>query len=526
MLETEGSARYPAGMIRRFLIPLAALLLGLSACTRSGSEAERGQLSFHLNSEPVTLDPSRVEDGLGVRVIVNLMDGLMGFNSRGELVKRLAKSLEISPDLKTYRAEIRPDAVWSDGVPVDGVQIQTGIERALKPESGSKLAGLLKWIEGADAYAQGKATTVTGMKATGKTIEFHLTKPISFFDQILALPITYPLRKDVLEANHGKWDPLRGKNVPTNGAYRIRSSIPDQEIVLEAARPLPDAAPKRVRMLVVTDESTASTLFDQGKLDVLTRIPAFDQKRYEEKKIVRTVPFQATYFLGFNLKKKPFNRVEFRRALAGAVKKGELVRMLGTGEEPAASWIPKGYEGWYPFKADSEGRDASFAGSKVASREEIRIAFDSGTRNAIALEKVQADLKEGLGWKVRLRNLDWKTLVHSIGHDPEMVYRYGWSSMLKDPAGFLLAFVSKDPFNFSGFSSARYDALVEQIVAMRPSPERETKIFEAENILLHDEAVVVPLYHYVTTYAVGPRIRKYEVSPLVGVTLFEEVELQ
>lgn len=517
-------------MIHRFLTPAAALAIGLfaalSGCTHSGSGTERNLLSFHLNSEPVTLDPSRVEDGLGIRVIVNLMDGLTGFNSRGELVKRLASVIEISPDLRTYRCIIRNDAVWTDGVPVDASQIQVGIERALKPETGSKLSGLLKWIEGADAFAAGAATSVSGIRVNGKEIEFHLAKPISFFDQILALPIAYPLRKDILAVNDGKWDPLRGKNIPTNGAYRIRSSTPDQEILLEAARPLPPAAPKQVRLRVITDESTASTLFDQGKLDILSRIPAFDEKRYEEKKIVKSVPFQATFFLGFNLKKKPFNHLEFRRALAGAVKKGELVRMLGTGEEAAASWIPKGYEGFYPFRADSEGRDIEFKGSKVASHEEIRIAFDSSTRNAITLEKVQADLKEGLGWKVRLKNMDWKTLVSSITRDPEMVYRYGWSSLLKDPAAFLLPFVTKDPFSFSGFSNAKYDALVEEIVSMKPSPARENKIFAAEKILLNEQAVVVPLYHYVTTYAVGPRILKYDVSPLVGVTLFEEVEIK
>ena len=97
---------------------------------------------------------------------------------------------------------------------------------------------------------------------------------------------------------------------------------------------------------------------------------------------------------------------------------------------------------------------------------------------------------------------------------------------MKDSAGFLLPFVTGDAFNFSGFSNRKYDALVDEIVAMKPSPEREAKIIEAEKILLNDQAVVVPLYHYVTTYAVGPRIQKYEVSPLVGVTLFEEVELR
>jgi ABC-type oligopeptide transport system substrate-binding subunit len=149
-------------MIRRFFILVHLVALGLVGCTPSGTEVERSRLSFHINSEPVTLDPSRVEDGLGIRLIVNLMDGLTGFNSRGELKNRLARKIEVSSDLKTYKCVIRDDAVWSDGVSVDGSQIQLGIERALKPETGSKLSGLLKWIEGAEAFASGKSPTVSG----------------------------------------------------------------------------------------------------------------------------------------------------------------------------------------------------------------------------------------------------------------------------------------------------------------------------------------------------------------------------
>ncbi len=498
----------------------------LSGCQSKEAKEAAGTLSLHLNSEPVTLDPSQVEDGLGIRVAANLMDGLMGFNSRGTLVPRLAESYEVSADLKVYRFRMRPGVKWSDGAPVELDQIRLGIERALTPKTGAKLSGLLKWIEGADAFASGKATSVSGIEIAGPEIRFKLTKPISFFEQVLALPITYPLRKDVLDANGGRWDPLRGKNVPTNGSYRIRSYEPDQAITLEAARELPSKAPRTVILRIVAEESTASTLFETRKLDVLTRIPAFDQKRLEARGVVRTVPFHATYFLGFNLKKHPFNRVDFRRAVAGAVKKGELVRLLGTGEEAAASWVPKGYEGYYPFKPDSEGRDTTFAGAKIASREEIRVSFDSGTRNSIAMEKVQADLREGLGWKVRLKNMDWKSLVHSVYHDPDMVYRFGWSSPMQDPAVFLAGFVTKDPFNFSGYSNPKFDRLVDEIVAMRPSAVREAKIIEAQRIVLESDAVVVPLYHYVTTFAVGPRIKTYDVSPLSGVTLFEEVELK
>ncbi len=506
-------------MIRRFPILLLIALFGVG-CTSNPDDGGSRRLSLHLTSEPVTLDPSQVEDGLGFRLIANLMEGLMGFNSRGELVKRLAESVDISTDLKTYRFKLRAGAKWSDGVPIEADQFRTAIERTLLPKTGSKLSGLLKWIEGAASFSEGKAATVSGIETNGPEITFHLTKPISFFDQVLALPITYPLRRDVLEANGGKWDPLRGKNIPTNGPYRIRSSTPDQEIFLEAARPIPEKAPTEVRLRIVADESTSSTLFERGSLDVLTRIPVLDQKRLERRGLVKTVPFIATYFLGFNLKKKPFDRAEYRQALSLAIRRIGLVNAIGTGEAPASSWIPKGAEGYYPFRGD-----AATVKAPPRVKDELRLAFDAGTRNSLVVEKVQSDLKVVLGWDVRLKPMDWKSLVSTIYTDPEMVFRFGWSSPMADPAIFLSPFLSGDPFSFSHYSNPAYDRLVGEIFAMKPSPEREAKMIEAEKILVDQDAVVVPLYHYVSTYAVGPRVAKYEVNPF-GITQFEEVEMK
>lgn len=68
-------------MLRRvsFGLFLVFLILSLvTGCVRKSGEKMSGRLTLDFNSEPVTLDPSRVEDGLGIRLIANLMDGLMG----------------------------------------------------------------------------------------------------------------------------------------------------------------------------------------------------------------------------------------------------------------------------------------------------------------------------------------------------------------------------------------------------------------------------------------------------------------
>ena len=94
-----------------------------------------------------------------------------------------------------------------------------------------------------------------------------------------------------------------------------------------------------------------------------------------------------------------------------------------------------------------------------------------------------------------------------------------------DPAVHLLAFTTKDPFSFSDYSNPKYDALVAQIVGMKPSQARARLIADAQKILLEEDVIVVPIYHYVSTFALGARVAKYGMNPL-GYTRFEEVELR
>ncbi len=280
----------------------------------------------------------------------------------------------------------------------------------------------------------------------------------------------------------------------------------------------------------IADEATGSSLFEQGKLDVLSRIPAYDHKKYEKHGSYRVVPFMATYFLGFNVKKAPFKDRLFRQAVAGSIKKSELVKALASGETPASSWIPKGLEGFEPYRENELGLDPRFtdAVKKVKDLKyssPIEAGFDSSGRNSMVMEKIQADLKAQLGWKVVLNNTDWKTFMQTVYRDPAPLFRFGWSSPMMDPLIFLSSFTTNDPFTFTNYSNPVFDRLVEEIQALKPGGDRDRKILAAQKILVEEEALVVPIYHYVSTQVIGPRIEKYPVSPF-GHTRFEEVRMK
>lgn len=483
-----------------------------------------------MAGEPVSLDPSQVEDGLGFRVIVNLMDGLYGYTNAGELVPSLAESYEASKDLKTWTFTLKPGVKWSDGVPVEADQFITAIERALDPKTGSKLSGLLRNIEGAEKYIAKKAPHVSGLEAKGNKLWVRLERPEGELRQTFTLPITYPLRKDILEKTKGNWDLMKDPSIPTLGFYVLESFQRGQALVLRAAKPLPDRAPKKILFRIVREESTAGSLFEQGKLDFVNRVPAYDWDRYRQEGYTHSVPFLATYFLGFNLKKPPFNDRDFRRAVAGAIRKKELTNALGSGEKPAYSWIPEGLPGFQPFQSDREGLDARFQDSVSRVRmkrwdQVIELGFDASSRNALVLEKVQADLQARLGWKVVLKNQEWKTFVKSIYISPTAIFRHGWSTPTKDPLIFISPFGTNDPFSFTKTSDAKIDRRISEIRSLPEGPARTEAILAAEKWIVEDEALVVPLYHYVSAYLLSPRVEKLEINPF-GHTRYDEVRLK
>ena len=57
-----------------------------------------------------------------------------------------------------------------------------------------------------------------------------------------------------------------------------------------------------------------------------------------------------------------------------------------------------------------------------------------------------------------------------------------------------------------------------------PGKERAEKILSAQKILLEEEAVVIPIYHYVQNIAVSPRVHGFRVNPF-GIVLFRDLSL-
>jgi oligopeptide transport system substrate-binding protein len=479
-----------------------------------------------LQAEPVTLDPALAEDGTSLLVLSNVMDGLVGHDSRGKLEPRLAESFQISDKGRKIEFKLRPGIQWSDGKPVTAADFVLGIQRSLAPSSASKIATLINAIKGARLYRQGKLPpSALGVRADGDRVIIELERAAPYFVEALTLSIASPSRQDVLDTHSGRWP----ENAPATGAYRIVSHENEQKWVLEKNPRYWNFNPRepdRVEFVIVKDESTGTNLFKQGKLDILTRVSLTDIPGFRQEGVLRSAPFSATYYLSFNLRKPPFKNRDLRRAVSGAINREELVEALQSGATPARSWVPPSIEGYIPYSSPASTFAESIAKiRKNPPRTPINAGFDSSDRNSMVMQKVQSDLRKNLGLELSLNNMDWKSYVKQLATDPPSLYRMGWLSPFSDPISSLEAFTTGNPNNYAGYANPVFDHLVEQIGALAPGPERLRKILAAEEILVDEDAALVPLFHYVQLHAVSSRVQGFSVNPF-GVIPFASIVLR
>lgn len=514
----------------RALLLFVFILFSFLACSPKVHELSRS-LRVQLGGVPVSLDPVKSEDGLSLRVLVNVMDGLLGYDGQGRLQNLLASSVETSVDQKRYSFTIRQDARWSDGRPVVAADFILGLKRALAPSTPSKLAESLMVIKGAQDYRSGKSSELQGVQDQNGKLVIELERPITFFLQLMTLPVAMPGRQDVIDAHAGRWaEGTEWTRTPTTGPYRIASFVQDQKIVLQPNPHYWGPRPRieTVEWVIVTDENTGVNLFDQGKIDILTKIPTLQFKRWTSEGKTRSFPFLATYYLGFNCRKPPFNQPEFRKAVFSSIDRKEIVDALMTGELPARSWIPPGLEGHISYQAslkNSEVQGVSKVKALFSKQGPITLQFDSSDRNSMIMEKVQQDLKKNLSLNVSLSNLDWKSHVKSVQADAPPLFRLAWQTPFLDPIFHLQVLTSQHPANPTGCLNAEYDRLVKLIEIEKPGPHRELLIHQAQKILLEEEVMVVPLYHYVQNYAVSSRVKNFRANPF-AVIRFNELEVE
>lgn len=497
------------------------------------------QFDIQMPSEPVSIDVSLAEDGAAFAVLSAFMNGLMRYNLNHEIENDIAASVVRSDDGLQYTVKLKP-WYWSDGKLVTTDDFLFGIERTLNQKTGSKLAYLLFCVRGAKAYHRGQIKTFSKVgirKITDSEMVFSLDRPCGYFNHLLTLSITFPQRRENLNP----------ETYLSNGRYKIVKWVRDQRVELErnsffgnsidsvAMKEKHAKLPKRIVFHFIPEEAAVRSLFTSGMLDVLLRPPLLEVAALREKNLLSEFPYFATYFFAFRLGGvKTSTSSDFtldrkaRLAIASAIDRDKIYKILNIAVKPTFSWVPPDMPGAPSIdgiKFDPDYARTLWAQSNAKGLKTLEFGYDAHSRNQIIVEQLQQQLFDVLGVRLILRSQEWKTYISELTKSPRELFRFGWLSPFIDPYGHLMIFTSDSQTNYTRFRNDRYDRLVKQVAEMPlGAPARSALVTEAQKVLVEEEVVVLPIFHYIFHVAHQTWVTEFRVNGL-GAIDFDSLEL-
>ena len=265
-----------------------------------------------IGEGPKTFNSWNSMDATSSQAADIMFDGLVSTDAyTGEVIPRLAKTIKVLPDNKTYIFELRKGLKWSDGKEITADDVVFTWDKIVFGGYGNTSTR--------DAmYIDGKLPTIE--KVDKYTVKFTTPKPFSPFLRQVSVPIA---PKHVLEpvVQEGKrafasyWSSnINPDELVTSGAFKLKEYVPAQRIVYERnpnyyvidekGQKLPYL--DKYIILIVGDLNNELLKFKAKELDTVglrgTNVALFkEQEKFSDYKVYNLGPDTGTMYFAFNL---------------------------------------------------------------------------------------------------------------------------------------------------------------------------------------------------------------------------------
>ncbi len=390
---------------------------------------------------------------------------------------------------KTYTFHIKQGVKFSPPVSrqITSHDIVTAMDRLANPKDGGEYAFYYSVIKGWDAYAKGKAKTISGIKTpNSSTIVFNLTAPTGDFLKRMAMPATGPMPAEVtkcFEGQPGKY----GQDLISSGPYMLKgidqvnisscktikpASGYDGQTIYDVVRnPSYNAKTDGTRAnyvneVVFTVDASNVDIYNKieaGQLDMATStIPGDVLQKYATSKNLRQYFHQdsgdRTWYLTMNLTQPPFDDLHVRQAMNWVMDKAALVQAWGgpTVGAVANHIVPDAMFGnqladYAPYKTPGNHGSAAKAmaamkGSKydtsnngmcdASACKNVLLLADTRAQDPKMVSVIQQDAaKIGITFSVRTVNGAYPTL-QTVSKNIPLGERPGWGKDYSDALTF------------------------------------------------------------------------------------------
>jgi peptide/nickel transport system substrate-binding protein len=460
-----------------------------------------GTLVDALSGEPSGLIAMMAGESSASAIASNIFNSLLKYDKNLELTGELAQSWDVSSDQKTITFHLKPNLKWADGQPLTSEDVLFTWKTVTDDKTRSPYGADYKLVKRAEApdsntfkvtYAQPYAPALDSWSGL-HILPKHLLKD----QDINNTPFSRnPVGSHYYQLDQWKkGESLSLKRNPnaTQGQAKIDHLV---------SRIIPDRAAQFLELMADNIDSMSLNSIQYARI--------FPSRPDLTAKIAQYKELGNSYtYLGFNLKRKPFDDLRVRQAINYAIDKQEIIDgvLLGLGlpvaspYKPGTRWSnpklqPYPYD---PHKAIALLKEAGFEDHDhdgILDRNGQPLSFEILTNQNKEREMsavlVQRRLKE-IGIDVKIRVVEWATFISRFIKTGDFnVVLLGWGLGL-EPDQFNIWHSSQQApgqFNFIGYNNPKVDKLLEA-GRLELNPDKRMKIYhDFSEILLEDSPVV------------------------------------
>ena len=502
-----------------------------SGATPADDAIEEGILLLGNGSEPHSLDPHINSSMNGHHVIVSLIEGLIAPHPTDDSLPLPGMAYKWGHENNTVWTFHLRDAKWTNGDPVTAHDFVYSFKRILSPRLGSQYSEMLYSMKNAKEYNEGEITDFSQVGAEAldeRTLRVILKEPVPYFYNIIKHNSWFPVHPETVEKYGTIDDPANNwirEEYVSNGPFKLKNWQMNQIIEVEKNPGYWNADQVKlngIKFYPIVSENTEDQMFNSGALHYSYTIPSDMIPVYRERNdpTLKIEPFLGVYYYSLNTKVPPLDNPKVRHALSYAVNRNTIVRRITKGGQlPAGNFTPPGISGYEPESIASFNpkrareliTEAGFPNGEGFPK--LTLLFNTLESHKAIAEAIQQMWKSILGIDVEIRNQEWKVFVNTRHEGNFEIARNGWIGDYMYPDTFLRILQSDSGQNDAQYSNPEYDQLIAESFSETDDQRRLNLLAEAEAIMLNDMPII-PIYHYVRTYRIDPRVKGWNPTPL------------
>lgn len=517
---------------------LAALALALAAC---GAQAA-STLIYCSEGSPEGFDPARYTAGTTFNASSQpLFNRLVEFERGGTRVEPgLAESWTISPDGLVYTFKLRKGVKFhttewfTPKQDFSADDVVFSFDRMVNKDNPFQKAAPALFQYANDMGLPDNLARID--KPDALTVRFTLKQVDAAFLANLAMDFasiqSAEYAAQLLAA--GRAGEINTKPVGT-GPFAFKRYDKDAQIRYTANAAYWAGKPQIDHLIyaIATDSAVRLQKLKAGEchVSVYPKPAEVEALRKEPKIQLMSLPGLNVGYLSLNVKRKPFDNADVRRAINLAIDKKSLVQAVYQGVgTPAVNPMPPtlwgyntktpGYE-YSPDKARALLAKAGFPNGFETKLWALPVQRPYNPNGQQSAEMIQADLAK-VGIKASIVKYEWAEYLKRAKDGESDIGMFGWNGDNGDPDNFLATLLSCAAVggsNYAQWCDKEYDALV--VKAKRTSNQAErAKLYEKAQEVFHREAPWVPMAHSVVYQPMLKTVQGYRMSPFGAVQFF------